>query len=132
MLLSDFIKANHIRATVTYGNNENIEGDNWKRSANPWTVVLHRNRHQMTVPFYTGSAITEEPDAATVLDCLASDASGFENARSFEDWAEEYGYDTDSRKAERIYKQVERQTKKLQHLLGTDLYNTLLWDTERL
>lgn len=90
----------------------------------------------MTVPFSQGPAICEEPTAADVLDCLASDASGYENAsgllRSFEGWAREYGYDPDSRKAERTFKTVQKQSQQLAVVLGTDAYNTLLWNVDRL
>jgi len=72
------------------------------------------------------------PDAAHVLDCLASDASSYENAQSFEDWASEFGYDTDSRKAERIYRIVKRQAEQLKRTLGDEAYQELLWNTKRL
>jgi hypothetical protein len=72
------------------------------------------------------------PTLETILDCLGSDASSWENARDFEDFANELGYDTDSRKAEQIYKQIGENAKRLKFLLGEDLYKELLWDTERL
>lgn len=97
-----------------------------------WRCMLRRGKRRITVYFSQGPAISREPTAEDVLDCLASDAAGVENARSFEDWCGEYGYDTDSRKAERIYNVVRRQADALRRLLGDDLYNTLLWDTERL
>jgi hypothetical protein len=56
------------------------------------------------------------------------DASG---ADTFEDWCAEYGYDTDSRKAEHIYKTVRKQTVELAGFLGPELYEALL-KTERL
>ena len=46
------------------------------------------------------------PTPADILNCLASDASAYENAKDFEEWASEYGYDTDSRKPKKIYKVV--------------------------
>ena len=63
------------------------------------------------------------PDLASVLSCLASAAAGYNNARKFEDWASEYGYDTDSRKAERIYRQVARLRDATRRLLAGD-YDT--------
>ena len=71
------------------------------------------------------------PELADVLDCLASDAAGYENARHFEDWAAEYGYDQDSRKGYAIFETVEKQAKDLQRLLGTEAFNKLLWEVER-
>lgn len=95
-------------------------------------VTLRRSGKQMTVPFSQGPAIEQEPTAEDVLSCLAMDAAGYENARSFEDWASEYGYDTDSRRAKKTYKAVERQHDQLERFLPSDIYQTLLWDTEGL
>jgi hypothetical protein len=121
-----------IKSVTEYGNTQTERHydtlDDWQKQANPWTITLRRGRKRMTVPFFTGPAITEEPDAKDALNALLLDASGYENASSFEDWCSEYGYDTDSRTAERIWKQVERQTKKLKQFLG-DKYETYLWET---
>lgn len=71
------------------------------------------------------------PKAESVLDSLAMDASSYENARNFEDFAAEFGYDTDSRKAEAMYRACGDTAKELRHLLGRDGYENLLWKTER-
>ena len=92
-----------------------------------------RGYHEpLTVYFSQGSAHKKPPTLAEVLDCLASDASGVGNAQSFEEWASEYGYDTDSRKAECTYRICEKQAQELKALLGRDAYNQLLYGTERL
>lgn len=96
------------------------------------TQVGRGNSTEMVVYFSQGSAHKKPPTLAEVLDCLASDASGVDNARSFEDWASEYGYDLDSRKAERTYQICKKQAQDLKALLGQDAYNQLLYDTERL
>ena len=72
------------------------------------------------------------PALDEVLDCLASDASGIESAHSFDNWCSEYGYDTDSRKAEKTWRICTEQAIRLQYLLGPALYKALLWNTERL
>lgn len=59
-------------------------------------------------------------EKADVLDCLLSDASSIQSCAGFEEWANEMGFDPDSRKAECIYKQAEKQTAKIQRLLGDD------------
>jgi hypothetical protein len=84
------------------------------------------------VEFSQGSAHTKEPQLDEVLDCLASDAAGVENANNFEDWCAEYGFDEDSRKAEKIYLAALDQAEALKNFLGSDAYNELLWDMERL
>ncbi len=91
--------------------------------------------HEMKTIFSMGLGIKEKPKLVDVLDCIAQDCAGYENARSFEDWAENYGYDTDSRKAERIYFTVGEQNKDLERFLefaGKDAYKELLWETENL
>jgi hypothetical protein len=82
--------------------------------------------------FRNFGVIPTPPDAGTVLDCLAADAAGHDNADSFEDWAAEYGYETDSRKAERTYNLTGTQAGKLRRFLGNVLYEELLYQVERL
>ena len=72
------------------------------------------------------------PTLETVLDCLASDADGYDNSHDFEDWATNYGYDPDSRRGEKLYHVVAEQAKKLRNLLGSELYTKLLCEVERL
>ncbi|MCK9460691.1 MAG: hypothetical protein M0R80_13715 [Proteobacteria bacterium] len=127
--INEFINANKIRITNEWADT-NRNNPDWK-DANHYKVVLKMDNRQLTTYFSQGYGISGEPTAESVLNCLASDTSGFENARNFEDWANEYGYDTDSRKAERIYRVIERQTKQLKRFLG-DKYDELLYDTESL
>ena len=100
--------------------------------ANHYKCKLTMGRKQMTVYFSQGYGISHEPEAADVLNCLADESAGVSNARSFEEWAEEYGYDTDSRKAEKTYKVCVKQAARLLSFLGEGLYNKLLWKTKRL
>lgn len=134
LTLAEFIERMAIRMTCEeWPTNPNMEGadqmDNWR------CVLRHRNhgRKAMTVYFSMGVGLNgREPSAAEVLSSLASDAAGIQNARSFEDWCGEYGYDTDSRKAERIFKVCEREADKLRRFLGSSAaYETLLFGTER-
>lgn len=87
---------------------------------------------EMVVWFSQGDAHKLPPTTADVLDCLASDASGYDNSRNFEDWCADYGYDDDSRKAEKIYHTVAEDAKRLRHFLGNEAYNQLLNEVERL
>lgn len=113
--------------------NPHMQGEQMPRNFECTIEFEGRGYHEpLTVYFSQGSAHKKPPTLADVLDCLASDASGVDNARSFEDWASEYGYDTDSRKAERTYHICEKQAQDLKALLGQDAYNQLLYDTERL
>lgn len=115
-----------IKSTLVGENPNNRE---WKE-ANHFKVVLQRRvwggkRAQLTTYFSQGYGINGEPTAENVLQCLVSDSQGFANARSFEEWASEYGYNEDSRKAERTYCVVQAQAAKLAQFAG-DEYAMLL------
>jgi hypothetical protein len=131
--LKAFIAENRIRHATTYGSAAEVPGRTDNANVNPWTVVLKMGRKQLTVPFFTGKLVEREPSAEDVLDCLSMDASGVENAGSFGAWADEYGYGMgDVEKAEKVYNLCVKQSRKLQKFLGDDLYQELLWETERL
>lgn len=121
----------------------------WQINMNHWRVTLRRrfteiytirnergdqvNGHHdrarsMTILFHTGKGIKRDPTVADVLSCLISDASGSD--QSFADWCGDLGYDTDSRSAERVYKDCQREARRLRRFLGDDLYNAALYDVE--
>jgi hypothetical protein len=123
-----YIKYHHIKMdceeVCENPNMEDFEGYHYK-------CILRAKGKQLTTFFSMGLAHEgKEPQIEEVLDCLASDASGYENAQGFEDWCNEYGYSTDSKTAEKIWKAVEKGAKKLKNFLG-DEYKSLLWETER-
>ncbi len=92
--------------------------DDWQRQAHQYRVTLRYKRRRMSLDYFMGSALTSEPDSASVLSSLLLDASALDE--SFENWCADYGYDTDSRKAERLYKLCCKQGEKLKQLLGDD------------
>lgn len=103
----------------------------WQDNAFHYKVTLRRGKKRMTVYWSAGPAVREEPKVTEVLDNIALDIAGLENAGSFEEWAREYGYNEDSRAAERIYKTIEDQANRLENFLGDELYKEMLWKTER-
>jgi hypothetical protein len=112
-----------------------IEGPEYKHDADGWehqayTVQLKRGTRRLTTPWRQGMALTGRPDPADVLSSLMLDASGYENAETFEEWAADYGFDADSRKAEALYKQVGTLTRKLKRFLGDDFDATATEDAE--
>jgi len=129
--IKQFCQAHHIAAKAFLAES-NPNMDDMPSASRHWSVILRRPGHQMTILFSTGPAIESEPNAEDLMNCLGMDAAGYENAQGFEDWASEYGYDTDSRKAEKAYRAVKSQTTKLAKFLPVDAYNELLWDTESL
>jgi len=131
--LKQFIADNNIKAIVYKADsNPNVDPKEWGAGARHFKVRLTMGRDSMRVPFSQGSAHTEDPTAEDVLECLASDAAGIENAKGdFEEWCSEYGYDTDSRKAERTFHVCEEQAEKLKTFLGDDLYDEILWHIDQ-
>jgi hypothetical protein len=104
-----------------------------------WKVVFTRpivglSRHgqvKLTTCFSMGYRHHgAKPEAKDVLDCLASNASSVDSA-DFEEWARDLGYDPDSRKAEKTYKACEHGASRLKTFLGEELYQKLLYETER-
>lgn len=71
-------------------------------------------------PYYTGIAITTDPEDTpeSILDILVSDAWGIECNPTFEDWAGEYGYDVDSRAAEKNWRGVRDLAEQFVELIG--------------
>jgi hypothetical protein len=132
--LGQFIKDNRIKVSCCEMVGENPNCPDWTDAYHYKVTLSSRvesSRRQMTVYFSMGYAHNNEPTAADILDCLASDAASVDNARSFEEWAADYGYDTDSRKAEKIFRACEAQAAKLSAFLG-DEYSNLLYETERM
>lgn len=89
--------------------------ESWGHGARHYRVRLSRKwvdgTRSMSLYFSQGSAHTEDPTVADVLSCLALDASVLK-AMTFEDWASDLGYDTDSRQAEATYRACKRQSKR--------------------
>jgi hypothetical protein len=117
MEIKTFITNNNIKIEVEYADdNPNFVDE--KTRMNHYKTVLMLGKKQMTVPFSMGVGLTHEPTAYDVLTCLQMDATTYVNDYSFEDFCSEYGYDTESRKAERTYKVILRQSEKLKNFLG--------------
>ena len=121
---ADYPKERHFRCRISKNNPvvKNLK----------FGPITERGLHSFGLYFSQGSAHTEDPTLADVLDSLASDASGYENAPDFADWASEYGYDTDSRKAEKTFRTIKRHSEQLKRTIGAEAYEELLCNTERL
>ena len=65
--------------------------------------------------------ITEEQEVLFAFYCFLSDAVGA--SESFDNFCGEFGYDTDSRKAEKIYRKCKKQLEKLNKIYDGDIYS---------
>jgi hypothetical protein len=98
---------------------------NTDRKARHFACELSRTGAAATVRFLysQGSKVKGRPTAADALDCLKMDASSA--GGSFEDWASDYGYDADSRKALATFEACQRIRRDLIAFLGPDGYREL-------
>ena len=133
--ISDFIAAHGMRMSYREADtNPNADNDgNWAANANHYRCTLTCSGRRMVVTFSKGSGHRgAAPTLAEVLDCVASDSAGVDNARSFAEWCADYGYSTDSRKAEKTWRQCSRQRASLRLLCGSqEVYEALIWRTGR-
>lgn len=60
------------------------------------------------------------PKPADVLHSLLMDGDAFFNGETFEDWCENYRYDTDSRKAEAMYRACDEIGRRLARMFSPD------------
>ena len=132
--LSKFVAEQGIKLVCKRAENKQSD-DKWMREASHYSCTLKRGKSRMTVPFSMGSGHSgKPPDAKTVLSALASDASSA--GQDFEDWAGDYGYETNRhedpkafKQAQKTWKTVEKTSEKLKRFMGDD-YEKLLYETE--
>ena len=83
-----------------------------------YKCTLELDGERMELRFSKGPACEYGVTVEEVVACLCMDALGYFNVDSFEEWAEEYGYDTDSRQAEKTYKAVANYAHEFKALCG--------------
>lgn len=71
------------------------------------------------IKFLPGNAIFPIPTLQEVLYSLSSDAD-VKNYLTYEQWASDMGFDTDSRKGEKIYDDCRKQTSEFMKLIGSE------------
>ena len=97
------------RKFVKYGVYKNFE-DN--KCRNIYRFTFERNNKTTSIMFGDSLNATSEgtkPDLYEILTCVGSDLAIYENSESFEDFCNELGYNEDSIKALKIYRQLEKQ-----------------------
>jgi hypothetical protein len=79
--------------------------------------ICEQGRYGQTLHRFWHRDDTTHPTAASVLYCLLSDSDALDSP-TLEEWASDLGYDTDSRKAEQIYRACIENGLKLRRVLG--------------
>jgi hypothetical protein len=101
------------------------DSDGWEHYA--WNVLFKNGKKRASFDWKQGighiaknkftGVIPKKPNPCEVLAHICSES--LDCKESFEDWAETFGYDSDSRKAESIYNACKRNAQKL-GCLGLD------------
>ena len=129
--ITDYVNQQGITAKITTDRGMQIdESQKSTYSPNGWEHHAYRVRlnrpdgtRTPTFDWMQGAALTESPEDQPdrILDNLISEAWSYMEARSFEEWAADFGYDTDSRKAEKAYRECGKVAEWLDKFLGGDL-----------
>lgn len=119
LTFSGLVHRYNIRMSATRTLSNPFMDDNDRAMAH-WKCTLRHERRRMTLVFSMGSGFgSREPKVDEVLACLRLDSDSLESAGyNFETWANDLGFDPDSRKHERNFTALCRQQKALAKLLS--------------
>jgi len=122
MTYQEFVRKYNVKFKCEWWHeNPSMEDSN---NMDHWKCKIAYNTRSMTLYYSMGFGHNGKvPTVQDVLECLAMDCSMMD--QPFEDWASDLGYDTDFRKAEKIYKVCIKQEKSLKRVFGYE-YQTLL------
>lgn len=110
------------RVTTNYLCNKLWSADDNMRNYNNHRITVSKDGKRCSFEYWGSIAnpeITNEIDAFYAVCCLASDAVA--GLMDFEEFCNEFGYDTDSRKAKKSWKACKRAAAKVQRCFG-DVY----------
>lgn len=122
--VSEYLTAQHVKFTVSYqGVKKKALGGT--SDMDRWDCEFSSSRGMEQFEFFTGLGLRKlpvrdskpvPPHPASVLYCMLSDADALN--QSFFDWCDNYGYDNDSRSAERTYQACCKIGEKLRHVFS--------------
>lgn len=120
--------------TTTQPTIEILDGPHYVRDddgeRHEYRLRIDYDGRSMETPWRQGLGITDDPDTASVVGSLISDAMTVENSTGFADWAEEIGLNPDSIGDRETYQQVRELTDRLENLLGRRLMVALMDDED--
>jgi len=135
--MDDFVKDHQLqlRLVKILGRTDRAGFDEaWSKTATHYQFKIEAIGFGPVTEFFgtysQGSAHKTAPRLSDILDSLAMDCSGLD--KSFESWCDDFGYDTDSRKAFSVYEECLDIRKRLIALLGRNAFRELIEDVERL
>jgi hypothetical protein len=84
-------------------------GIDWSKDARHWGFTLSRNEHEHEGFFSQGPAVRGDPDVLDVLGSLLLDTSDY--VTDFDEWCDDTGNDTDSRRANATWEAIGEEEK---------------------
>ena len=108
------------------GNKAATWGDKKNPSYHNHSVKVTHNKKSFSFDFWgsiMNPEISNDQENVFAFYCALSD--GISAKDSFENFCGEFGYDEDSRTAERIYKACEKTLKKVERVFSCDLYDLI-------
>lgn len=110
----EICKKHGITMKVGFPKYGSVDWDNKDHDHYRFLVTIRKDGKSMRV-MYTQSVAqgSTPPDEYDIIACITKNDPG-----SFEDFCSEFGYDTDSRSAERTYKAVKREWGKVIRVFG--------------
>lgn len=100
------------------------QGDGWHCAIS--RIASDGKRRQIRTGYHLGSGHKRrEPTVAEVLHSLAMDAWSVADSGGFDEWCSDLGYDSDSRKAKRMYRACESTIAKLAAFVAPDDWREL-------
>jgi hypothetical protein len=97
-----------------------------------WGIIQIReakriNKHLVSYQNMIAAAAKRfKPSLADILTCLIQDAASIDQSPLFEDWADDFGYNPDSRKAYATFEVIQRQRAYLIKVVGHSIYNQMI------
>ena len=121
--IKEFAEENNITLEYRQIKKRPDNNNEWANGSKHFKCTLCYECRNIEIYYSQGGGIKDDPRIEDLLNCIISDNT--DNFSSFEEFASEFGYDEDSRKAEKIYNACVEETKNAKWLLGS-LYNELL------
>ena len=116
--VNDALERLGIRITITPISAAPGDAPDWTNGMTPYLVTISRNRRRMTINYYTGSAITNDPTATDIVSVVSSDYYIYRDCETLESFANEYhGWSATTYKT---WKLLERQGRNWLRVLGDD------------
>lgn len=117
MELPEFCKDRGVTLASEYIGRDTRD-DSWE--ADGWTCRLGYRGHKLTLAFHMGTGHQgRAPEVAEVVSSILLDADS--GSMDFAEFCREFGYDEDSRKAEKTWKACVAMKRKVDRFFGEDI-----------